>query len=189
MGDILGITGTPGTGKKSVAPLVARKLGIVSLGINVLARSFGLLEESDSEGEVDAGELRRKLAYGLQEPAVIFGHLLPYVLSPSSVARVVVLRCEPAVLKKRLIGRAYPSKKVVDNVEAELIGLVSSDTFDAFGKGRTFEVDTTHSTPAAAAESAVEIFKGSGQPGARVDWTTSYDSGAKLRSLLAVDAG
>lgn len=189
MGDILGITGSPGTGKKSVAPLVAKKLGVVCLGINDLARSYGLLKESAPEGEVDTGEMRRKLAYGLQEPAVVYGHLLPYVMSPSSVARVAVLRCEPAVLKKRLMARAYPSKKIVDNVEAELIGLVSSDAFDTFGKERTFEVDTTSSTAAVAAESTLEIFKGGGQPGARIDWTTGYDSGAKLRSLLAVEAG
>ena len=187
MGSILGITGTPGTGKKSIAPLVAKKLGLGCVGLNELAVSHGLVDESDPEGKVDTKELRRRLVHELRGPAVVYGHLLPYALPPTSVSRVVVLRCEPAALKARLLARSYPSQKVVDNVEAELIGLVSSDAFDAFGRSRTFEVDSTLTTSAEASRTVAGVLRGDAQAGSRIDWTSDYDSGAKLRSLLSVE--
>ncbi|MDE1852797.1 MAG: AAA family ATPase [Thaumarchaeota archaeon] len=186
MAEILGITGTPGTGKKSVAPLVAEALGRKLLGLNELARAHGLLERTADESEVDTEELRKKLRESDLGPALVFGHLLPYVFEKGSLERVVVLRCEPSVLKGRLAARGYPRTKVLDNVEAELIGLVSSDAHDAFGKDRTFELDTTRSTPAQAARKAALILGGKPGSAARIDWTRTYGSGAKLRSLLSV---
>lgn len=183
---ILGVTGTPGAGKKSVAPLVARRLGLRCVGLNELARTYGLLAGSDREGEVDTAEMRRRLADEFRGDALVYGHLLPYVLGRSSVARVAVLRCEPGVLRDRLMARLYPPRKVVDNVEAELIGLVSSDAFRAYGESKAFEVDTTRSTAEEAAEAVALVMSGRAEPGPRADWTSSYDSGAKLRSLLSV---
>lgn len=187
MGGILGITGTPGTGKKSIAPLAAKKLGVSCLGLNELAATYGLFDGSDPEGKVDTKELAKRLAHELRDPAVVYGHLVPYALSPTSVARVVVLRCEPAALKARLIARRYPPQKVVDNVEAELIGLVSSDAFDAFGRSMTFEVDTTGTTPSEASGTVAGVLRGDARLGPRIDWTANYDSGAKLRSLLSME--
>lgn len=182
MKGIVGVTGTPGTGKKSVSPLVADALGIGCLSVNDLARETGSLGKR--EGEVDVGLLRRKIARRVRLHPLLYGHLLPYVLDRRSVKRVVVLRCDPGVLKKRLSARGYPSGKIEENVEAELIGVVSADAYDAFGAEKTSEVDTTLSTPAEAAGRVVRLLRrGSRSP--RIDWTLDYDSGAKLRSLLS----
>lgn len=186
MAGILGITGTPGAGKKSIAPLVAERLGRKLLGLNELALTHGLLERPTDESEVDTEELRKKLRKADLGPALVFGHLLPYVFEKGSVERVVVLRCEPSVLKARIAARGYARTKTMDNVEAELIGLVSSDAYEAFGKDRTFELDTTRSTPAQAARKAALILGGKSSPAVRIDWTRTYGSGAKLRSLLSV---
>ncbi len=181
---IVGITGTPGTGKKSVAPLIARKLGLKCLALNDLARTYGLVSDAQKEGEADVHGLRRKLRR-VEGAAVLYGHLLPYALDRDSVERVVVLRCEPSALKKRLLARGYPRGKVVENVEAELIGVVSADAFDAFGQERCFELVTTDSTPKETAESASAVINGQNRPGPRIDWIPRYESGAKLRSLLS----
>jgi adenylate kinase len=185
LGGILGITGTPGTGKKSIAPLVARLLGTRAFSINDLALSMGLSEVTDNGTVIDTEKLKRRLSAYFGGQALVYGHLLPYVLRPDSVARVAVLRCDPAVLKQRLTVRRYPPGKVLENVEAELIGLVSADTFKAFGESKTFEVDTTDSTPSSTAESVASVARGKKPPGVRIDWTPSYDSGEKLRSLLS----
>ena len=184
MRGILGITGTPGTGKKSVAPIVARSLGVACLGINELARAEGLMKNAGTEGEVDTVLLRRALAKRVKPPAVLYGHLLPYSVDRRRVAKAVVLRCEPSVLKLRLMSRGYPGEKVLDNVQAELIGLLSADTVKSFGRARTFEVDTTYSTPAESAAQVVSIAKGGLKGAGPIDWMPNYDSGTKLRSLL-----
>ncbi|MDG7011338.1 MAG: adenylate kinase family protein [Nitrososphaerota archaeon] len=176
---IFGITGTPGTGKKSVAPAVARAMRSPFISLNELAKSEGALR-----GEVvDTVALRTALAKRPRVPAVVYGHLLPYSIDRSMVSRVAVLRCEPSVLKQRLASRGYPEEKVLDNVRAELIGLVSADALKAFGK-KSFEVDTTDSTPAATAAEIVSVAAGKRKGKGPVDWMPNYDSGPKLRSLL-----
>ena len=184
MADVIGVTGTPGTGKKSVAPLVARKLGLECIGINEFTRSAGLDDALSAGGDVDTRELRRRFEQEVSGKVLAYGHLLPYVLRRGSVRRVAVLRCEPGVLKDRLKARRYPPQKVQQNVEAELIGLVSSDAYDRFG-GMTFEVDTTLTSPEEAASVVLAYLGGSGPDSPRIDWTTHYDSGAKLRLLLS----
>ena len=180
---ILGITGSPGTGKKSVAPMVAEKLGMQCLSLNDLARSYHLVR--GTSGEVDAGKLRSRLRRGLPRDAVVHGHLLPYVVDARLVSKVVVLRCEPGALKERLSARGYEPDKIIEDVEAELIGVVSSDAFDTYGKEKTWEVDTTRTTPQEAAAAIVRVATSATMPSLRIDWTLDYDSGEKLRLLLS----
>jgi adenylate kinase len=179
---VVGVTGSPGTGKKSVSPLLAATLRLKCLSINDLARECGAL--APGEGSVDVDLLRSKISKMVPGPALIHGHLLPYVLEPGSVRKVVVLRCAPGVLKTRLRARGYPARKVEENVEAELIGVVSADAYGAFGSAKTFEFDTTQSSPVEAAERIARSMR-KGRPTPRIDWTLRYDSGAKLRSLFS----
>jgi adenylate kinase len=109
---------------------------------------------------------------------------LPYVLAKSQIAKVVVLRCEPAVLRRRLMARGYSGPKITENLEAELIGTIAFDAYATFGTERTTEYDTTHSRPEQTARSVLEFVLGREPPSPRVDWSPHYDSAAKLRSLL-----
>lgn len=182
MTDVIGVTGTPGTGKKSISPLMAEALGLRCLGVNDLARQCGALARR--AGAVDVDLLRSKIPEVIRGRALLYGHLVPYVLDRRSVSSVVVLRCAPGALKKRLAARGYPAKKVEENVEAELIGVVSADAFSAFGNEKVFEFDTTRTTPSGAAGRIVRLLRKGRSPD-RIDWTLGYRSGAKLRSLLS----
>lgn len=181
---ILGITGSPGTGKKTIAPLVAKELGAACQSINDIAKSEGLLRVKKGVADVDTELLRKALASHLKSPSVVYGHLLPYCLDRRTASRVVVLRCEPSVLKQRLESRGYPQAKVLENVEAELIGEISADTFRVFGRAKTAELDTTYTAPKEAAAAVVSIAKRERARSKPVDWMPNYDSGSKLRSLL-----
>lgn len=184
MAKLLGITGTPGTGKKTLAPMIATKLGLQCISLNDLAASSGALASGSTESEVDVAILRKKLPRMLPEPLLIYGHLLPYALGRGSIRKVVVLRCEPSALKRRLVERGYSHEKVRENVEAELIGLISSDSLKVFGKSNTSEFNTTSSEPRRAAASIAGMFRKSAKPKPIKDWTLSYDTASKLDSLL-----
>jgi adenylate kinase len=183
---MVGVCGTPGTGKKTVSPMVARLMGLPApIPINSLAPK--------GEAEVDTTLLRRKLL-ALDPPrAVLFGHLLPHVLRKSEAGFVVVLRCEPSVLRERLAGRGYPQAKVTENVEAELIGVVLDECLRRFGSALVREYDATSASPRAVAMAIVRDAKAAtahgmraaGAPRAWIDWTLDYGSSTKLRSLLA----
>jgi len=184
---IVGVCGTPGTGKKTVSPIVARLMGLPPpIFINSLARK--------GEVEVDAALLRRRLLALDPPPSIVSGHLLPHVLRKPEAGFVAVLRCEPSVLRARLLERGYPREKVTANVEAELIGVVLDECVGRFGDGLVREYDSTSSPPRAIAGEIARDAR-MARPNRRrvapkakpawIDWTLDYDSSNKLRSLLA----
>jgi broad-specificity NMP kinase len=178
---MIGVCGTPGTGKKTVSPMVARLMGLPApIPINSLARK--------GEVEVDTSLLRRRLLELDPPRTVIFGHLLPHVLRKSEARLVAVLRCEPSALCGRLLERGYPREKAIENTEAELIGVVLDECVRRFGP-LVREYDTTSSSPEAVARAIArdaEVPKApAAGPRAWIDWTLDYDSSTKLRSLLA----
>ncbi|MDG6985195.1 MAG: AAA family ATPase [Nitrososphaerota archaeon] len=179
---IVGITGTPGTGKKSVAPLVAEGLGLPCIGLNAFAEDRRLLGRG---GEVDTATLKKAIEASVDGSAVLYGHLLPYAVGRSRLSIAVVLRCEPSVLKGRLTSRRYPRAKVLENVEAELIGAVYSEAVGAFGPAKVVEVDTTETDPSEAAAAAIAAVARRRSAGATIDWLPTYGTGAKLMSLLS----
>lgn len=162
-----------------MSALVSRRLGVRCVSIEEVARKHGLI---DRDSRVDTKALRVKLATWT-EPSVLYGHLLPQVLPKAVAKSVVVLRCDPTVLKERLSARGYPAAKVRANVEAELIGLISADSLRAFGKATTLELDTTESEPSSLLRYFEEPHRA--RPGPLIDWTLSYASSRKLRSLLS----
>jgi adenylate kinase len=149
-----------------------------------LARKHGIVDDSSNAIDVDTRALRREFARLLKTPALVYGHLLPYVFPPKAMGKVIVLRCEPSVLRGRLEARGYATDKIIANVEAELIGLIASDAYKSFGLRKTFEVDSTHATPRVTAGLAFAALHGKGRHHTRIEWAGSYDSGPKLRSLI-----
>ncbi len=186
MRNYLGITGTPGTGKKTLAPLVASRLGVRCFSLTDLAESCGLVEPGESGAEVDARKLGRYILEKVRGSSLLFGHLFPYACRRADIARVVVLRCDPKVLKRRLRARGYPAERIIANVEAELIGVVSADSLTAFGPGKVVEFDTSRIKPDVAALRVSDLLGDPSTHSPPVEWVSSYDSPARLRSLLTV---
>lgn len=178
---IVVITGSPGTGKKTVAPLVARALGVRCLSLNDLAKAAGLVKGDGSS--VDTGALARTLSNSPAGPAVIYGHLAPYALGTDSVISAIVLRCDPQVLKSRLTERGYSKAKVEENLEAELIGVIADEAYRTFGEELTREVDSSKSDPQRLADSIVTLVRDMKKT-KRIDWTFRYNTASMLRALL-----
>ena len=179
----MGLTGTPGTGKKSIAPLLASLLGIPSVSIDGEARRTGALSEEGADLLVDTERLSR---VSMEETGrrLVFGHLLTEAVDQRALEVAIVLRCEPETLKERLRRRRYPEPKVLENVEAELIGYLAAQARQRFGPSRVHEFDTTTTTPRDAAKRIFdEVSFGTTRKKA-IDWTYDYDSAPRLRSLL-----
>jgi len=187
---IVGICGTPGTGKKTIAPKVATLLGFpAAISINSLAPKSAI--------DVDTRNLRAELVKSKPSRVVLFGHLLPDVLRRQEAAYVAVLRCDPSALRRRLGERGYPPTKVTANVEAELIGVLLYECVVQYGSQLVSEYDTTSSPPEdvakAIARDAKAVLEGRAKKAARrptawIDWTLDYGSSSKLRSLLGRSA-
>jgi adenylate kinase len=179
------LTGSPGTGKKSIAPLLAGLIKARLIDVNALAL-VGAASKTKGGYKVDLRKLRSKLLKKDLSHSVVFGHLVPDVLREGEADFVAVLRCEPTELKSRLTTRGYSHEKVLENVEAELIGVVLDTSVRAFGAVAVHEYDSTGSKPASVARMIADDYAARAvHAGPWIDWTLNYDSSTKLRSLLS----
>jgi adenylate kinase len=167
---MIAITGTPGTGKTDLSEEL-RKRGYKVLDVNEHIRSNGLLEEKDESRDtycVDIDALDLSLEeYRTDDTVFIEGHFSHCVECDA----VIVLRCDPETLAKRLRARGYPDSKVTENVQAEILDVILCESVEtdvpvcelvSSGEG-TFEL----------ADKVEDIIKGNidkYQPG-NVDWT------------------
>lgn len=119
----VGLSGTPGVGKTTLAKL-AKMHGWEVISVKSLAKSFGFLGEEDpTDGarEVDVDALAEKLGSNWQaegERILVDGHLSHLL----PVDALVILRCHPDVLRTRLGKRGWSESKIRENVEWELMG-------------------------------------------------------------------
>tara|TARA_B100001758_G_scaffold143700_1_gene123792 strand:+ start:192 stop:698 length:507 start_codon:yes stop_codon:yes gene_type:complete len=132
------LTGTPGTGKTSLKKHLNKK--IISLSEYY---------EQASEGKTDNGEWIvdiEKLDNILQDKDCKFfegnfSHKL------DKIDKVIVLRCDPQILEKRLESRNYSKNKVRENLEAEAIGLIYSEAIEIRDRANVFQVDNSTRKP------------------------------------------
>ena len=134
---MIGITGTPGCGKTTVAELL-RKLGHPVLDLKTTVAPF-ILEHDEASGsdvvDVDAWADAFPYTEGFVEGT--FAHYLP-------CDKIVILRCRPDVLRERLAPRGYSEEKIRENADAEALDVILIETADAFASEQIYEIDTTH---------------------------------------------
>ncbi len=131
---IIGITGTPGTGKTTVSSYI--DIETVDLKQYAEENNIGSLN-SQKELEVDIQELRQNPPQQGDDDLVVEGHLAHFI----DLDYCVVLRCRPDVLRQRLQERDYSKQKIDENVESEALDIILSQAVR--NQGKVFEVDTT----------------------------------------------
>ena len=132
------LTGTPGTGKTSVSKLLNEK--VISLSNYYAEASEG--KSKDGEWLVDIGKLNKILE---ASDSAIFEGTFAHELD--NIDKIVVMRCDPKILKERLEERGYKKKKVMENLEAEAIGLIYSEALEILDKANVFQVDNSTREP------------------------------------------
>lgn len=158
---IIALTGTPGTGKTSVA----EKLDFPVTDLKEFVKERGLGEQRE-EFEVDIEDMVDALEDEV-ENGVIEGHLAHHV--PADYC--VVLRCAPDELRSRLQQRDYPAEKVEENVQAEILDIILQEAVEK--QENIIEVDTTgRSADRVAGEIEERIEKGDTGYG-EIDWTSA----------------
>ena len=120
---IIGITGTPGTGKTTVSSYI--DIETVDLKQYAEENNIGSLN-SQGELEIDIEELRQNPPQQGEGDLVVEGHLAHFI----DLDYCVVLRC-----------RDYSKQKIDENVESEALDIILSQAVR--NQGKVFEVDTT----------------------------------------------
>jgi len=132
-----GITGTPGTGKSSVADELAAR-GYLTLHLSETTGAY-VIEEDPARQTTIIDEEQWVAGFSPFEGFVEghLAHLLP-------CDRVVVLRCRPDVLARRLGKRHYPEAKIRENLEAEALDVILIETIEEHPPDHVLELDSTY---------------------------------------------
>ncbi|MDP4197861.1 MAG: adenylate kinase family protein [Bacteroidota bacterium] len=140
---LIGLTGTPGTGKTSVSKFLERKRNWKVIHLNDLIKEEHLYTEIDVERDAviaDMELIRQFLAEivsGRENEVIILeSHLSHYIADI-----VIILRAYPPELKMRLKSRGYSEEKIRENIEAEALDVILIEAFEWCEK--VFEINTT----------------------------------------------
>ncbi len=170
----IAITGTPGVGKSSVADALAKRLNYRLVRVNELAKKLNAYigyDEKLGSKILDMRRLKKEIRK-LKGNVIIEGHVAHYF----PVDIVIVLRCEPSILEKRLREK-YPDEplKVKENVEAEILGVITSEAVSH--NKNVFEVNTTNKKIEESVKEIIELLKGKDKRYeiGRIDWLEKYE--------------
>ncbi|WP_162224394.1 adenylate kinase family protein [Halorussus amylolyticus] len=161
------VTGTPGTGKTTaIEALVGderldRDFEVVHL--NDLIRDEDLWNERDEDRDslvADLEAVRERLAD--RGDLLVESHLAHHL----DADRVVVLRCHPEELERRLSERGESEAKARENAESEALDVILSEAVSEHGVERVYEIDTTDRSPDAVAADISAVLAGEREPSA-----------------------
>jgi len=160
-----GITGTPGTGKSSVADeLALRGYPVVRLAATVK----GYIVGEDGERDTRIIDEDRWIREFTPVEGIVEGHLAH--LLPCD--KVVILRCRPDILLARLRSRGYREEKCRENAEAEALDVCLIETLDGHAPEHVLEIDATDIPPPRVADLIEDFLRGRIPPAhGRIDWS------------------
>jgi adenylate kinase len=170
---IILLTGTPGTGKSTVAKILSRVTNSKLMHINNFATeevSLGIDEETGSK-VIDIKKLSDKILKLGEDNLIIEGHL-SHLLSFGDL--VIVLRTNPTTLEERLKEKGFDERKIRENLEAEALDVCLIEGLE--NHKEVYEIDTTKKTPEEIVEDIIKIMKGEKdefKPG-KIDWSEEF---------------
>lgn len=162
---MIALTGTPGTGKTTIAALLsARGIAVVSQKETMVP----YILEHDAERDTDIIDEEAWVEDFVAVEGVIEGHLTH--LLPAD--KVVVLRSRPDILAGRLRARGYSEEKVQENAEAEALDAILIEALEVHPEEHMLVIDTTEQSPEETADEIEAFIRGDAPPSLTVpDWS------------------
>ncbi|MBC7081542.1 MAG: adenylate kinase family protein [Thermoplasmatales archaeon] len=117
----IALTGTPGVGKSEVSKIL-KKMGYKILRIDEIYEKFVVgYDEQRNSKIVDEKKMDKEIKKIKEEGVLIIEGHLSHLMS---VDGVIILRCHPEELKRRLIKKGWGENKIRENAEAEALDII-----------------------------------------------------------------
>ena len=139
------VTGTPGTGKTTIAKALAHKLKLHYLNEHdFCARNkIGKIDWKTGELVVPIPALQKALQKLLkkEKSLVLEGHLLCEARLPVDLA--IVITCNEKLLERRLKKKHYSDEKLLENLHCESIKYCKYRALKNYGKKKVLRMDNS----------------------------------------------
>jgi adenylate kinase len=185
------VTGTPGVGKTTIAHKLASKLDANYLGVTELVKEQQLFTRVDEERDTlvadteQVAEHLEKILANTTGTTVIEGHYAVDVVPKRHVNAVFVLRRDPRQLKAVLEARGYNTKKVWENITAEILDVCLCDALSVYGSDQVCEIDVSGKTVDAVVEEAILVLeKREKCRQGTVDWIKKLEAAGQIEEFL-----
>ena len=171
------LSGTPGTGKTSVAKVLKRQ-GYHVVDVHAFARENHCVAGRDRKRNsqlINMVKLDKAIQKQFITDALVFfdGHLAHLL---KTMEKVILLRCHPRELEKRLLKKKWSAEKRKENVDAETIDVILCEAVATHSAEDIFEIDTTKRTVEEVAAIIITMVKKNFQPTksyriGQIDWS------------------
>lgn len=183
------VTGTPGTGKTTVSTILSERLGARHIELSRFSIENGYVIEDDVERDtkvVDMGALGsavRDIIDKSVSPVIIDGHYAHELIEEPVISFLFVLRKRPWDLKSVLEARQYSRDKVWENLESEIMGVITGDALELIPSSKVIEVDISDQSPQETVNQIHRMIEGGAALGNPIiDWVAHPET---LRLLLS----
>ena len=147
------LTGTPGTGKTSISDFLDTK--VVHLSDYYEEASEG--KTKSGEWLIDLDKINTIVSEANLKEVFYEGHTSHTL---DNLEMVIILRCDPPVLGKRLTKRNYSKEKINENLEAEALNIIFEEAIENISEDKIFQLDTTDQTPEQSAKKLMNFMNG-----------------------------
>ena len=140
-GKIIIISGTPGTGKTTLAKKLVKKLGSKYINVDEIIKNNKLNEFYDKKRHcwvVDVKKLNKVLTKEINnykkdkavKGLIIDSHLSHY-LPKRYVDLRIITKCDLKTLQSRLKKKKYPKSKIRENLDCEIFDICLNEAIEA----------------------------------------------------------
>ncbi|NHI91129.1 MAG: AAA family ATPase [Candidatus Lokiarchaeota archaeon] len=144
------ITGTPGTGKTTLAKLICETTNSKLFEINSIVIQNEFFEDWDEERNVPIVNNEKIFLFfqdylkssSDEKIIIVEGHYFEFI-PEGLIDKIVILRSYPSILKQRLINKNFNDLKINENVQAEILGSIMGIVIDKYSKISLLQVDTS----------------------------------------------
>ena len=146
------ITGTPGTGKTTLAKALSKKLNYKYIDVNKIVNKYNISEGYDKKRKTKIVDIKKLNKYLLIEinkakskksNGIIIDSHLSHYLPKKYVDLCIVVKCNLKTLKKRLKKKKYSKEKIRENLDSEIFDICLQEAKQR--KHKVEIVDTTRS--------------------------------------------
>jgi len=174
------VTGTPGSGKTTLSKSLARQIHANYLSLTKLVvdkRLHAGVDQQRLTRVVDLDRTRAWLRRSLRETQVVtvIDTHIPDAVPRECVRKVIVTRCHPTVLERRLRKKGWRTTKVRENVLAEILDSCYVISREYHGASKTVQVDNSQDGVRKAVNECKALLKGKSPVKRRFDWITVLD--------------